>query len=506
MLKAGFGVHLVDLLFAASITFLTRGSGSPFFVFFVFALFAAPVRWGMVATLATAATAAVLFLAEAQLLPLEGHSERAVEITRTVLRTSYLLVLTVMLAFAAVQARAFRAESYALSRVLAGVCSAKSFSDGLRLFIDECLVHVGSSRALVAAENRATKRLYLWRATRPKGDRRTTLVLEDLASADRQIYFATPPSDVVVWHVQRGSGGRLSTRGVGAATLETLIRMDGSFMHAALEAHGASSALSAEADAVPDWHVRFLLLDPNNPGLDDFYFLRNLVRHASPALHQEYLIRRVRSRVGVAERARLARELHDGLLQSLIGLEMQIEVLRRSADRQAVPELRLREVRDQLRQDIADVRDLMLRLRLVEMTGDDVLRIIAELAGRLRRENEIEVRLVSGGSFLDCAPRNCAHLARIFQEALTNVRKHSGARSVTITIADTAGGGRLTIEDDGRGFRFKGTLTLEQLEASDLGPAVIKERVRAMGGRLAIRSNPGAGVRIDVEWPKGAHG
>ena len=73
-------------------------------------------------------------------------------------------------------------------------------------------------------------------------------------------------------------------------------------------------------------------------------------------------------------------------------------------------------------------------------------------------------------------------------------------------MTETAGGGRLVIEDDGRGFGFKGTLTLEQLEASDLGPAVIKERVRAMGGRLAIDSNPGAGVRIDVEWPKGAHG
>ena len=171
LLKAGFGIHLVDLLFAASITFLTRGFGSPFFVFFVFALFAAPVRWGLVATLATAAIAAVLFLAEAQLVPLEGHGERAVEMTRTLLRTSYLVVLTVMLAFTAVQARAFRAESDALSRVLAGIGSAKSFSDGLRLFIDECLAQVGSSRALVAAENRATQRLYLWRATRPKGDR-----------------------------------------------------------------------------------------------------------------------------------------------------------------------------------------------------------------------------------------------------------------------------------------------------------------------------------------------
>ena len=505
LLRAGLALHLVDVLFAAVITFLTRGSGSPFFVFFVFVLFAAPVRWGMTAALLTGVVAVVLFLAESQLVPLASRSEPA-EMTRTIMRTSYFMVLTLTLAFAAGQARAFRTESDALSRVLTGVCSAASFSDGLRLFLDECLLHVGSSRALVALEHQAAQRLYLWTANRPNDVPRTNLTLEDLAPDDRDIYFARPPRHTLVWHVRRHKDGRLVARGVGAETLEALIPIDGSFMRAVLDRHHASSALTADVNPGPDWRVRLLLLDPESAGLDDFYFLRMLVRHAAPALHNEYMIRRVRSRVGATERARLARDLHDGLLQSLIGLEMEIEVLRRGASQTPVSESRLCQLRDQLRHDIADVRDLMLRLRLVEMAGDDVLRIIAELAGRLRRETGIDVRVASTGSFLDCAPRNCAHLARIAQEALTNVRKHSHARSVTITIADTANGGRLTVADDGRGFGFKGRFTLEQLEASDLGPGVIKERVRAMGGQLTIESYPDEGAQIEVEWTKGPYG
>jgi two-component system nitrate/nitrite sensor histidine kinase NarX len=281
-----------------------------------------------------------------------------------------------------------------------------------------------------------------------------------------------------------------------------VIRTDGEFMRPVLDRHGAAAALSADVTPGPDWRARLLLLDPGNLGLNESYFLRNLAYRVGPALYNEYSIRRVRSRVVFAERARLARELHDDLIQSLIGLEMEIEVLRRGPDRTADEEARLRQIRDQLRQDIANVRDLMLRLQIVEMTGDDLLRTIAELAGRLRHETKMDVRLSSAGAVIDCVPRHCAHLARIVQEALTNIRKHSHARSVSITVAATGRGGRVTIADDGRGFRFKGRLTLAQLDASDLGPRVIKERVRSMGANLTIESNPGAGARIEVEWAK----
>jgi signal transduction histidine kinase len=499
LLEAGLAIHVVDVLFATVFTFVTRGSGSPFFVFFVFVLAAAALRGGLMAMLVTGIAAVLVFVAQMQLVPAVSAAPAAE--TAGVVHAAYLLVLTLLLAFAAEQAQAFRAESDALSLVLSGVCGASSFTEALRVCMDQCLHHTGSATALLATQNLSAQRLYLWRARRSTNGP-TTVVLEELAPTDRQTYFATPTHDMVVWDVRRAKTGSLSVRGLAATTLDTVIRTDGEFMRPVLDRHGAAAALSADVTPGPDWRARLLLLDPGNLGLNESYFLRNLAYRVGPALYNEYSIRRVRSRVVFAERARLARELHDDLIQSLIGLEMEIEVLRRGPDRTADEEARLRQIRDQLRQDIANVRDLMLRLQIVEMTGDDLLRTIAELAGRLRHETKMDVRLSSAGAVIDCVPRHCAHLARIVQEALTNIRKHSHARSVSITVAATGRGGRVTIADDGRGFRFKGRLTLAQLDASDLGPRVIKERVRSMGANLTIESNPGAGARIEVEWAK----
>lgn len=504
LLRAGIVIHVADVLFAAVVTLLTAASGGPFLVFFVFVLFVAAVRSEKGAAVLAAAVIVVLFLAASQAVAV-ALNDPLFEPRRRILEACYLVVLTLMLVLAALHTRAVHAETEALARVLDGAGTASTFSDALRPILDECMTHFGSSQAIVVAENIAGGRLYLWTATRSNREPQTTLVVQDLGPDDREIYLAPAPRPLLVWHVRRIDDADPIVQGVGTETLEAPIRMNGAFMSGVLDRHHAASALSAEIDSGPEWRVRLLLLEAGTPALDDLYFLRNLVRRGAPVVHRAYLIRQVRSRVVATERARLARELHDGLLQSLIALEMEIEVLRRIDSEDAVWETRLRTLRDQLRHDISDVRDLMLRLRLLEMTGDDVLRVIAELVGRLRRETGIDVRIASHGSFLDCPPRTCAHLARIVQEALTNVRKHSRARSVTITITNTPTGGRLSIADDGRGFGFKGRMTLEQLAASDLGPLVIRERTRAMGGQLAIESSPGQGTRIDVDWSRGAH-
>jgi signal transduction histidine kinase len=72
---------------------------------------------------------------------------------------------------------------------------------------------------------------------------------------------------------------------------------------------------------------------------------------------------------------------------------------------------------------------------------------------------------------------------------------------VSFTLSRGEHGWRLVIEDNGRGFPFGGRLTLDQLEASDRGPVVIRECVRAIRGALTVESEPGRGARIEVEWP-----
>ena len=502
---AGVAVHLVDVLWVAAITILAyRPDGLPVLLV-VFVLLAAAVRWGPVATLATGGVAVASYLAQGLFMPPVTPGGSAPGMARAVIVSGYFLVLTWMVGYLAAQGRAYIAERGAVSRVLAGIGHSASFSNGLGLLIGECLRHVGSSRALVVVEALTSHRLYLWRMSRQRDGRSSKPVLQDLAPGDRNLYLGAPPGGMQVWHVSRTSDGALAARGLGPNALDGLSNADGSFARPLLERHGVSSLLAADAAVGDDWRARMILLSPASRSADDLHYLRLITAQVSPALHSEYRVSRVRSRVSAMERSRFARELHDGTLQALIGLEMQVEVLRRHAERAPLPEPRVRQIRDQLRLNIADARDLMLRLKPAPMSGADVLRVIAELAGRLRREGGLEVRVVSTISHLDCAPRTCRHLARIVQEALTNVRKHSGAQAVTVTINETDRIGRLVIEDNGRGFAFSGRLTLDQLEATDIGPSLIKERVRAMGGNLTIASRPGAGADIEVEWPRTVH-
>jgi two-component system nitrate/nitrite sensor histidine kinase NarX len=102
--------------------------------------------------------------------------------------------------------------------------------------------------------------------------------------------------------------------------------------------------------------------------------------------------------------------------------------------------------------------------------------------------------------------RTCRELARILQEALVNVRKHSEAHHVLVRFALDNGRFKLVVDDDGRGFSFSGRLSLGKLDAARAGPLVIKERVRAIGADLTIESAPGRGARLEVSLPQSSRG
>jgi signal transduction histidine kinase len=86
------------------------------------------------------------------------------------------------------------------------------------------------------------------------------------------------------------------------------------------------------------------------------------------------------------------------------------------------------------------------------------------------------------------------------------VRKHSSASNVIVRFGVHDGHWTLEIDDDGKGFPFEGRLSHEELDARHSGPVIIKERVRGIGGQLAIDSIPGRGARLQVLIPQEARG
>jgi two-component system sensor histidine kinase DegS len=207
------------------------------------------------------------------------------------------------------------------------------------------------------------------------------------------------------------------------------------------------------------------------------------------------------------ERARVARELHDGAIQALFGIEMKIEALRRRTTLSAGQmDAELSEVQQLLQTEVLALRELMQALRPIELeTSDQLPDVLASLVERFRRDTGVSARFVYGGGPMSLPAPTALELARIVQEALVNVRKHSRARNVLVRLTNTDQRCTLVIEDDGQGFEFEGRLSARELEKRRVGPAIIKERARIAGAQLAVDSAPGLGARLELTLDAGVH-
>jgi signal transduction histidine kinase len=198
--------------------------------------------------------------------------------------------------------------------------------------------------------------------------------------------------------------------------------------------------------------------------------------------------------------ADVARSLHDGVAQELFVAQVALAELaeRLGADS---PERRLADrARERIRVALHDTRQLIDGLR---SDGDATEH---ELAPALRRElidfaarTGIAVAYSESGSPTALSPQAVTHVVGIVREALANVGKHADAGEVRLRARHRRGWTRLTVQDDGRGFR---TMPLDRVEVGlGLGMGAMHERARAIGGRIALRSAMGAGTTLTIDIP-----
>jgi two-component system sensor histidine kinase DegS len=151
-----------------------------------------------------------------------------------------------------------------------------------------------------------------------------------------------------------------------------------------------------------------------------------------------------------------------------------------------------------LREEVLKLRELMQQMKSLDVDWSTLLRFLEDTTERFQRETGISARFVSETDEVEMPQRVCRELARIVQEALVNVRKHSGARQVLVQLNAEGGYWVLMIEDNGKGFSFSGRFSQADLDQMGKGPMVIRERVRLIEGELTIESSPGNGSRLEV--------
>ena len=187
------------------------------------------------------------------------------------------------------------------------------------------------------------------------------------------------------------------------------------------------------------------------------------------------------------ERARVARDLHDEVNQSLTGVLLHLEAARDKAP----PELD-RELAETKGMANQAMQELLTLARALRPTALDDLGLKAALAGHvddIGRQTSIEASFEAEGDFSDLAPETQLVAYRVAQESLSNVVRHSGAQHVRVRLRRNGDGLELTVTDDGRGF------VIADSEAG-LGIPGMRERTLLVGGELEIESQPPVGTRV----------
>lgn len=189
------------------------------------------------------------------------------------------------------------------------------------------------------------------------------------------------------------------------------------------------------------------------------------------------------------ERARVARDLHDEVNQSLTGLLLRLEAAREAAP--PALEEELSETKALANQAMTELLSLARQLR---PTALDDLGLAAAIAGQVERlrGGELAAEFSAQGDFSDLASDAQLVVYRVAQEALSNAARHSGASRVDVTLRRREDGDvELEAADDGRGFAF------DESEGG-LGIAGMRERALLVGGELSIESRPGRGTRVHL--------
>jgi signal transduction histidine kinase len=239
----------------------------------------------------------------------------------------------------------------------------------------------------------------------------------------------------------------------------------------------------------------------------DVAVLTAIGRQAGVAIENAYLYENMRfyaRRITQAqenERKRIARELHDDTIQSLIALSRHMEALVTTEDNLSENTIqRIRDLQGATTDMISRVRRFSQDLRPSILDDLGLLPTLEELTAELNRQNGLQARFEILGEERRLSSEVELMLFRIAQEALNNVRKHAKATEVVTRVKLEDSAVELTIADNGRGFRPP-TLLDHPSMADRLGLIGMHERARLLGGTLSLHSAPGEGTKVVVHVP-----
>ncbi|OYQ25745.1 hypothetical protein CHU93_13565 [Sandarakinorhabdus cyanobacteriorum] len=479
-------VHVIDVAMFGALVFLTRGVISPLFPLYLFSVLSATLRWDWRGALGTSIAIILLFLAAAA-LPGTQLDVGEDDLLRFVVRLGQIIVIGALLAYIGVQRERYWRELMRLARPVEA--QAATIPDAIRL----CLAHVRSFFGVTSA-------IFIWESRDEPGWR----IMRDgdgppLPPLPGQGWAGPVAGGVAGSTFEYRADGRDCRRYDGDGTLHTVTGqlLDPQLAAAWGMAEGIATAISC--DALDGW-----LLIPKAATVDDLYLARALSVQLGAALGNAAAADAWRDAAAREERVRVAHDLHDGILQFLTGLSLQLRLMDRqiTTDPEAVAG-RIATLSAALRQEQQDLRRVLEGIRPRASGPAEPGGPMADWLPGLARQWDISI---AADIAAEPPPAVADDIRLITREAVANAVRHGGARHVSVHSAATADAWHLAIVDNGHGFAVPGQFTAESLRQRNMGPRSIMHRLAQLGGQLRLETGP-QGTRLDMcfSTPAKAH-
>lgn len=485
--------HCFDLAFFSLFIYFTAGPASPFTTYFVFSMVCATLRWQGRGTLWTAVASLAAFLGIG-LYFTEVASDPAFQIYPLIVRSVYLTVVAVLLGYLGVHEDRTRRD---MSRVAAWPRAEPSRIEALTR---ELLAHAGSAvgapRALLAWGEREEPWLFLaswtddsfsWSRSSPEAF--GPMVAEPLEGVS---FLCPDASDGPCTVLRRTPSGLGRWRG---SPLGRELR----------ERFDLRAVLSVPVEG-ESFEGRLIFADKRSMTSDDLVLAEIVSGVLAARLDHFYLNQRLQEAVATEERIRLARDLHDGVLQSLTGIGLRLAAVRGRieedprAAREAIETLQSLVAREQ-----RDLRFFIQELKPPPLArageGSSLAASVTELVRRIEMEWGLRAELRMQGLEGPIAEPLARDIYHVVREALVNAVRHGEASAVRLLIERGPDDSlAITVADNGRGFPFQGRYSHDELTGRAIGPRTLLERVASLRGTVWIESNP-SGARLEIAIP-----
>jgi signal transduction histidine kinase len=487
-----------DIVWVSVITIFTERGPSPFFLLHVFVISGASVRWGLAGAVPVTITLALAYPLMVLIASRLVESEDLVFHRAHLFRPLYLLAAGYLIGYLGEHERRSKRKLSFMLDLVAPVRRSRSPGRAITRLARRALAFFDAPRGALVLRDPDSGRWFTWDITRTDGKVRVGLRIT--ASDPCPLRFAGATEGFLANDLRPGRRtalcydirtGVMARRQIGSE-LPPLVAT-------------AQALLVAPVLLQNELRGRAIVsrISRRKFTRDDLEFLLVLVGQAAASLETVRLQAKAEEVAVLEERARIARDLHDGFIQALAGIDLRVEaaklLLQRDPGR--VPKA-LEDLHTAVDSGYREVRSYLTVLRQASRQAADLGSTLDRLAAEFSIRERLKVHMARPQADPGLPTSTAYELTQIVREALHNAVRHGQATQAIVKLGARPSHVYLVVRDNGRGFPDgNGTVDADGFLKPAVAPWSIRERTAALGGSLRVWSQPGRGAEVSLLIP-----